>query len=201
VLLADGADTGDLPPKEASLVTFRIEPFEDMGDPAILVNADRDGMRMFQAAVRSAHETGAATFEFEKIKHYVVRQDDAADVDLRPQTVVWRFDDAKLVEMLNLIEPLVTIEKPAHNYFDNLHSPVETIVLSVDEYTGRVVHYEFSQLVSTPPPVEPQQPAFVRVEATRGRAAPEPEPSRPSRSEAFPEPSPADVVDPGTPGR
>jgi hypothetical protein len=65
-----------------------------MGDPAILVNAYRDGMRLFQSAVRSAHESGEATFEFDAIMHHVVRQEGAADIEVGAQTVVWRFDDA-----------------------------------------------------------------------------------------------------------
>jgi hypothetical protein len=50
---------------------------------------------------------------------------------------VWRFDDTKLVEMLNLIEPLVDIIKPAHNYFDDLNSPDATLILSVDRIYPR----------------------------------------------------------------
>ena len=48
---------------------------------------------------------------------------------------LWRFDDAKLAEMLNLIEPLVDTEGPGHQYVDELNSPAETLILSVDEYT------------------------------------------------------------------
>ena len=92
-------------------------------------------MRMFQSAVRSAHDAGAASFAFDAIKHRVVRQDGAADIELGSQNVVWRFDDAKLVEMLNLIEPLVDTEGPGHQYVDDLNSPAETLILSVDEYT------------------------------------------------------------------
>jgi hypothetical protein len=75
-----------------------------------------------------------------------MRQDGAADIDLRSQTVVWRFDDTKLGEMLSLIEPLVDVEKPGHNYLD-LSSPVETLVLSVDEYIAAAPFGEFPQLL------------------------------------------------------
>lgn len=102
------------------MAVFRVQPFEDIGVPAILVNADRDGMRMFQSAMRSAHQDGTASFEFDAIKHYIVRQDGAADIELKSQTVMWRFDDARLLEILNLIEPLVDTEKPGHQYVDDL---------------------------------------------------------------------------------
>jgi hypothetical protein len=124
-------------PEGSEMATFRVGFFSDFdcGDDVVLVGADRDGMRMLQSAVRSAHDDGAASFEFDAIKHRVPRQDGTADIELGSQNVVWRFDDAKLVEMLNLIEPLVDIVKPAHNYLDDLNSPAETLILSVDEYT------------------------------------------------------------------
>jgi hypothetical protein len=119
------------------MTIFRVGFFSefDCGDDAVLVDADRDGMRMLQSAVRSAHDNGSANFEVDTIKHHIIRQDGAADIELGPENVVWRFDDAKLVELLNLIEPLVDIIKPAHNYFDDLINPAETLILSVDEYT------------------------------------------------------------------
>jgi hypothetical protein len=119
------------------MTIFRVGFFSgfNWGDDAVLVGADRDGMRVFQSAVRSAHDNGAAHFEFDTIKHCILQQDGAADIELGSQNIVWRFDDVKLIEMLNLIEPLVEIIKPAHNYFDDLNSPDATLILSVDEYT------------------------------------------------------------------
>jgi hypothetical protein len=149
---------GDLPRSEGREVTiFRVGFFPDFkwGD-AVLVGADRDGMRVFLSAVRSAHEDGAATFEVDEIKHFVVRQNGAADIDLRSQTVVWRFDDAKLVEMLDLIEPLVEEEGPGHQYMDDLNSPAETLVLSVDEYVIGGPFAEFPQGLPVPRSAEAQ---------------------------------------------
>jgi hypothetical protein len=147
-------NAGDFPPSEGQKMTiFRAGFFPefDLGNDVVLVGADRDGMRMFQAAVRSAREEGAASFECNAIKHFVVRQDGAADIELGSQTVVWRFDDARLVEMLNLVEPLVDIEKPAHNYLDDMNSPAETLVLSVDEYVEGGPFAEFPQGLPVPP--------------------------------------------------
>jgi hypothetical protein len=125
---------------------LRIQPFEDIGTPAILVNTDRDGIRMFEAVVRSAHENDAATFEFDGITHRVVREDGAAEIELGPRTVVWRFDDAKLVEMLDLMAPMVINTRPGHQYVDDLKSPVEVLVLSVDEYIGASLWGDFPEL-------------------------------------------------------
>jgi hypothetical protein len=85
------------------MAKLRVQPFEDMGDPAILLNTDQDGIRIFQSAMQSAHESGEATFEFDGFKHQVVRENGAADIELGPQTVVWRFDDATLLELLDLM--------------------------------------------------------------------------------------------------
>ena len=125
------------------MAKLRLQPFEDMGDPAILLNTDQDGIRIFQSAVRRAHESGEATFEFDGIKHQVVREDGAADIELGPQTVVWRFDDAKLLEMLDL---MMNSNSPGHQYVDDLKSPVELLVLSHHEYKGPLNYGEFSQL-------------------------------------------------------
>jgi hypothetical protein len=76
----------------------------------------------------------------------VVREEGAADIELGPQTVVWRFDDAKLLEMLDLMVPMVNSNSPGHQYVDDLKSPVELLVLSHDEYKGPLNYGEFSQL-------------------------------------------------------
>jgi hypothetical protein len=128
------------------MAKLRVEPFDYMGDPAILLNTDQGGIRMFQSAVQQAHDNGEATFEFDGITHQVVREDGAADVDLGPRSVIWRFDDARLAEMLDLMVPLVNGNEPGHQYVDDLKSPVELLILSRDEYTGQLGHDQFSQL-------------------------------------------------------
>ena len=146
--------------------------FRGYRHPAILVNADRDGMRMFQSAVRSAHKNGEATFSFDGITHHLVRQGGAADIERGPHTVVWRFDDAKLVEMLDLIRPLVDIPGPGHQYVDDIKSPVETLVLSVDESVALAPYGEFPQLPPAPPSVESQRQPTHSVEAAPRAASP-----------------------------
>jgi hypothetical protein len=149
------------------MAKLRVQPFEDIGDPAILLNTDQDGIRIFQSAVRSAHENGEARFEFDGIKHQVVREDGAADIELGPKTVVWRFDDAKLLELLDLMVPMVTSNKPGHQYFDELKSPVELLVLSHDEYEGPLTYGEFPQLYPESPSPEVQKPTASSVELGR----------------------------------
>jgi hypothetical protein len=182
------------------MAVLRVQPFEDIGTPAILINADRDGMRLFQSAVRSAHECGEATFEFNAIKHHVVRQDDAADIEVGPHTVVWRFDDAKLVEMLDLIPPLVDIPGPGHQYLDYIKSPVETLVLSVDEYVGHAPFGEFPQLLPVTPSAESQPSTASGVEGDDHEESPQakPPPSPPTEQAGN---EPAGDACPGRPTR
>ncbi|BBX95518.1 hypothetical protein [Mycobacterium lacus] len=114
---------------------FRVNLFPDFKwSDAVLAAADRDGLRIFQSAVRSAREDGQATFEVDGIQHQIVRQSGAADIELGSQTVVWRFDDVKLAEILDMIEPLIDIKGPGHQYIDDLNTPASTLLISVDEY-------------------------------------------------------------------
>jgi hypothetical protein len=128
------------------MAKLRLEPFEDMGDPAILLNTDQAGIRIFESAVRQAQETGVAGFEHDGVKHEIVRADDAADIELGPRRVVWRFDDARLRELLDLMSPMVVSDRPGHQYFDNLKSPVDLLVLSHDEYRRPLKYGQFSEL-------------------------------------------------------
>jgi hypothetical protein len=133
------------------MATFRIGFFPDfdLGNDVVLVGADRDGMREFRSVLRSAYEHGQATFELHGIQHRVARES-GADIEFGWQTVVWRFDGAKLLEVLGLIEPLVDLETLGHNYFDELNSPLERIVLSVDEYIAGGPFAEFPQGLPLP---------------------------------------------------
>lgn len=164
------------------MTIFHVGFFPDFlwGDDVVLVGADRDGMRMFQSAVRSAHHDGTASFEFDAIEHQVVRQDGAADIELGSQNVVWRFDDAKLAEMLNLIEPLVDIIKPAHNYFDDLNDPDATLMLSVDEYVSGGPFAEFPHGLPVPPRVDSSRSTALGSEASPDPGALQVKPSPPS---------------------
>ncbi|SON63145.1 hypothetical protein MSIMFI_04675 [Mycobacterium simulans] len=114
---------------------FRVNFFPDFKwSDVVLAAADREGLRIFQSAVRLARENGNATFEVDGIQHRIVRQSGAADIELGSQTVAWRFDDAKLAEILDMIVPLIDIAGPGHQYVDDLNSPAPTLLISVDEY-------------------------------------------------------------------
>src|SRR5579875_2131399 len=108
---------------------FRVGFFPDFKwSDVVLVGADRDGMRVFQSALRSAHEEGQSSFELHGVQHRILRQDGTADLDFGWQTIAWRFDGAKLMELLEMVTGLSATDHPVHNYFDELHSPTETLM-------------------------------------------------------------------------
>lgn len=150
--------TADLSHSQGSNVPiFRVGFFPDFkwGD-VVLVGANRDGMRVFQSALRSAREEGESAFELHGIQHRIVRQNDAADIELGSATVLWRFQEAKLAEILDMATGLINVTHPAHNYFDDLNSPDATLMLTVDEYVGGGPFAEFPQGMPVPRQQEPE---------------------------------------------
>ncbi len=115
------------------MTVFRVKPDSYFGDEAVLAYADRAGMRMFNSAVLSALKDGEASFEVDGVEHRIIRQRNAADVEQGSRTVTWRFDDAKLIEISDLVAPLIDDEGAGHQYLD-INSPASTLTLSVDEY-------------------------------------------------------------------
>lgn len=150
------------------MALFRVLPFEDIGVPAILVDADRGGLRMFESALRSAYESGAAAFEFNSIRHAIVCHEGAADIVIGLASVQWRFDAAKLIEVLDLIGPLFAGDRPGHQYVD-VDSPVETLVLSLDEYPAGAPLGEFPELSPSQMPAPAARTPLEPLGATRQR--------------------------------
>jgi hypothetical protein len=109
--------------KGIDMAVFRVGFFPDFKwSDVVLVGADRDGMRVFQSTLRSAHEDGEGSFDLHGIQHQIVRQDGAADIELGSKIVAWRFDDTKILEILDMVAGLIDVDHPAHNYFDDLVS-------------------------------------------------------------------------------
>ncbi|MGO9035680.1 hypothetical protein [Mycobacterium sp.] len=161
---------------------FRVGFFPDFKwDDVVLVGADRDGMRVFESAVRSAHEDGEGAVELHGIQHRILRQNGAADIELGSPTVVWRFDETKLAEILNMAAGLINVGHSAHNYFDDLNSPDATLMMSVDEYVDGGPFAEFPQGMPVPPlPTQSQTSTALGSEAGPDLGALQVKPSPPS---------------------
>ncbi|MUM19602.1 hypothetical protein FZI91_21200 [Mycobacterium sp. CBMA271] len=121
------------------MTTFRVGPYLSLGDPITLAAADQDGMRKFISALHQARDSGHAAFDCgDGVKHQIAEKSGAADIDISPYLVVWRFDRAKLNEIIELIEPLIESDTAAHQYVDDMKIPTTTLVLSVNEYPADV---------------------------------------------------------------
>ena len=164
------------------MAIFRVGFFPDFKwDDVVLVGADRDGMRVFQSAVRSAHEDGDGAFQLNGIQHRIVRQNGAADIELRSLIVVGRFDDIKRAKILDMAVGLINIGHPAHDYFDSLNSSAATLMLSVDEYVDGGPFAEFPQGMPVPAlPVESQATTALGSEGSPDIRTPQATPSPPS---------------------
>ncbi len=88
---------------------------------------------MFTSALRSALEVDHAAFDSEGTRHQIVQQSAAADIEIGKQAVVWRFDNAKLGELIDLTESLIAVGTPGHQYAD-INSPTLTLIVSVNEH-------------------------------------------------------------------
>ncbi|OHU26737.1 hypothetical protein BKG77_22755 [Mycobacteroides chelonae] len=115
------------------MTVINIGPYSYFGDEATLVSGDQDGLRILESALRSARESGNATFDGGGMVNQVVRQNGAADIEFGRQAIIWRFDGAKLDELIALTDSLIRAEAPAHQYFD-ISSPTSTLVISVGEH-------------------------------------------------------------------
>lgn len=114
------------------MTIFRITPSSYFGDEAILVTADRDGLRLFVSTLQAARSTGDATFDSEGVQYRIKRESGAADLEVGDSTVVCRFDDAKITEIIDLSEPLIASNTAGHQYVD-IETPTATLIISVDE--------------------------------------------------------------------
>jgi hypothetical protein len=114
------------------MTIFCVQPDTYFNDEGIHACANHAGMRMFQSAARPARKAGRATLEIDGIYHEVVRQENVADVEQAPQSIIWRFDASKLSELPDLIGPLIDTEGAGHQYVD-LNSPARILTLFVDE--------------------------------------------------------------------
>lgn len=114
------------------MTTFRITPSSYFGDEATLATGDRDGLRLFVDALQTALGVGEAIFDCGSVRYRIERRSGAAELAVGDGTVVFRFDSAKITEIIDLTEPLIATATAGHQYVD-IHSPTSTLIISVDE--------------------------------------------------------------------
>lgn len=112
------------------------------GDDAVLLTVDADGLEKFKAAVEHARSNRSSRLRHDGVEQEFHIEPGAARVELSPERVVWRLDDAKAAEIADALAVLSALGhggKAAGHFYVDMTSPAETLVLSRDEYTD-VVH-------------------------------------------------------------
>ncbi len=118
-----------------ALSMFRLGAYIKFGETVTLAVADRDGLQAFVSALGEVVVVGRSAFEAgDAVEHQIVEQSGSADIDIRPNLVVWRLDKSKLNELIGLTTSLIAAGKPAHQYLDEMRSPTTTLMLSIDEF-------------------------------------------------------------------
>ncbi len=111
-----------------------------LGDDAVLLAADREGLDAFKRALSEAamKQNRAADFIVEGVRHEFVLGRPEARVELHESYVIWHLPDQKVSEILDKLASLKAAPHPSHHYVD-IHGPVGTLILSVDEYLDSTI--------------------------------------------------------------
>ncbi|MGE2734901.1 hypothetical protein [Mycolicibacterium vaccae] len=103
------------------------------GDDVVLLAMDGDGVADFASALRSALQRGSSELEHSGLRHEFSIEAGQSAVELGAHRVVWRLDQAKASEVLDVLNVLGEHGRPGHQYVD-ISQPTDTLVLSRDEY-------------------------------------------------------------------
>ncbi|MBB3750389.1 hypothetical protein FHT44_002850 [Mycolicibacterium sp. BK634] len=124
-----------------SVVRVNFLPEFYLGDDAVLLTLDGDGVEIFKSAVGQARSNRSAQLLHDGITQEFRIEPGASSIALTPERVVWRLDDAKAAEIADdlavLSAPCDRSKTAGHVYVD-MTSPAETLVISRDEYTDVV---------------------------------------------------------------
>jgi len=108
---------------------------EFKGDGAVvLLAADGAGLDALTAALTEAKQRGSSRLRGRQRVHEFVVDVGAANLEIGPDRVLWRLDDAKASEILDGVGVLINGGAPGHVYVRDMVSPAPTLVLSRDEY-------------------------------------------------------------------
>lgn len=104
------------------------------GDDAVLLAMDTDGVTTLLSALVRAQQQGASRLERDGTVHEFLIQPDAADIELHDDRVVWRLDDSKAAEIIELLTAMTQSPTDAGHYYVDISTPAETLVLSRNEH-------------------------------------------------------------------
>jgi hypothetical protein len=118
-----------------AVIRVKMIPGFYLGNDAVLLAADRDGIEAFERAL-------SATAKKENVPPHLVASGTShefhiggsdAQVQIGEGRVIWRLSDEKASEILDMLAPLTVSIGPGHQYID-INSPAQTLILSKEEY-------------------------------------------------------------------
>ena len=124
-----------------SVVRVNFLPEFYLGDDAVLLTLDGDGVEMFKTAVEQARSNRSSRLMHGGIAHEFYVEPGAASIELSPSRVVWRLDETKAAEVADDLAVLSAPRdggKTAGHFYVDMTRPAETLVISRDEYTDVV---------------------------------------------------------------
>ncbi|WP_236147677.1 hypothetical protein [Mycolicibacterium sp. CH28] len=124
-----------------SVVRVNFLPEFYYGDDAVLLTLDGDGLKTFMAALEHARRNRSSQLLHDGVAQQFHIEPGAASIELSPERVVWRLDEAKAAEIADDLTALSTPRaggKTAGHFYIDMTTPADTLVISRDEYTDIV---------------------------------------------------------------
>ncbi|KZS75049.1 hypothetical protein A4G26_22820 [Mycobacterium kansasii] len=117
-----------------SVVRAELAPKFYFGDDAVLLAMDTAGVNTVLAAPVQAERQGSSQMAHDGKTHEFLIDPGAADIELHDDKVLWRLDDAKAIEIVELLAAMIHSTTGAGHCYVDISAPTETLVLSRNEY-------------------------------------------------------------------
>jgi len=109
---------------------------EFKGETVMLLAMDRVGLEIFASVIAKAaaqdDQRSVELLNSGTIHRFVTAHGDA-EINLAPKRVTWRFSKEKMIEVMGKLQSMAITRRSCHHYVD-ISGPVDTLVLSLDEY-------------------------------------------------------------------
>jgi hypothetical protein len=105
-----------------------------LDDDAVLLILNDGGTSTFLAVLTRAAQHGSAQLDLGDITYQFVIEAGAAHVEFGARTVVWRFDEAKAAEVIELLSAAVQSTHIAGHHYVDITAPADLLVLSYNEH-------------------------------------------------------------------
>jgi hypothetical protein len=105
-----------------------------LGDDAVLLILNDGGTSTFLAALTRAAQQGLARLDLGDTTYQFLIEAGAAHVEFGARTVVWRLDDAKAAEVIDMLTAAVQSSHVVGHHYVDITAPADLLVLSYNEH-------------------------------------------------------------------